>query len=401
MLDNEPQKNAAPTRVAAVEPADESVKLPAVRPTGQAVVTWIEGLASMIERYSLALSLPSLFGKVVDEGAFRALVDRVKTEIAELDDAEALKKWPRSVYRLTSFLREVDGHSHCSEPRRTVVTTALDMGDTVAPAESSGESQSAEAFLIEHNGMRLWRVPVPEIVAPLENESKSYQERVHEQIKRGEQFQVDGFVIDLRGNRGGSMWPMYHGILSLVGTGDVGAFFSLEKSNASSKRLHTVSIDETEHRLVRERFDEISSAHYRDRPNLIPGNLLDAPVAVWVDGATGSAGEITSLILRGRPNTTIIGVPTAGMATCNTTRRIPRDLHPLVSSQGTGGPVTIPEPEPWDIDVHITSGVCADRHHRASVRPLVVDHVVGDPSNAASWIEVTVRSLQALREVAA
>jgi hypothetical protein len=51
--------------------------------------------------------------------------------------------------------------------------------------------------------------------------------------------------------------------------------------------------------------------------------------------------------------------------------------------------------------VHITSGVCADRHHRASVRPLVVDHVVGDPSTAASWIEVTVRSLQALRELAA
>ena len=362
---------------------------------------WIEGLASILERSSLALSWPSLFGKVVDEGAFRTLVDTVKKESAELDDAEALKKWPRSVYRLTSFLREVDGHSHCCEPRRTVVTTALDMGDTVAPAESSGESQSAEAFLIEHNGMRLWRVPVPEIVAPTESESRAYQERVHEQIKRGEEFQVDGFVIDLRGNRGGSMWPMYHGILSLVGTGDVGAFFFLEKSNENTARLHTVSIDGTDYQLVRESFDAISSAYYRDRPNLIPGNLLDPPVAVWVDGDTGSAGEITSLILRGRPNTTIIGVPTAGMSTCNTTLRIPRDLHPLVSSQGTGGPITIPEPEPWDVDVHITSGVCADRHNQGSVRPLAVDHVVGDPSNAASWIEVTVRCLEALREVAA
>jgi C-terminal processing protease CtpA/Prc len=109
-----------------------------------------------------------------------------------------------------------------------------------------------------------------------------------------------GWVVDLRGNKGGNMWPMLAGVSPLLGDGEVGSF--VDKVGTSQ------------------------SWELRDGQSLRGGEVVstapdfelqqpDPPVAVLVDHNTASSGEATMIAFIGRPDTRTFGEPTSGAAT--------------------------------------------------------------------------------------
>src|SRR5262249_31964704 len=57
-------------------------------------------------------------------------------------------------------------------------------------------------------------------------ESRQYAERGQTLIRELDQKNLRGWMIDLRLNNGGNMWPMLAGIGPILGEGDVGSFVS-------------------------------------------------------------------------------------------------------------------------------------------------------------------------------
>jgi hypothetical protein len=118
-----------------------------------------------------------------------------------------------------------------------------------------------------------------------------------------------GWVVDLRGNVGGNMWPMLAGIGPVLGEGDhLGEFFTSEGHSVWGYRN---GVAEEVDSGAASRYPGVEGPAYR---------LANSPnVAVLIDRGTGSSGEAIAVAFRGRPHTRFFGEHTAGASTVNET----------------------------------------------------------------------------------
>lgn len=65
-----------------------------------------------------------------------------------------------------------------------------------------------------------------------------------------------------------------------------------------------------------------------DDPVTISGH---PPVAVLIDGGTGSSGEAVAIAFKGRAGTRFFGVPTAGVSTSNNGFRLPDQANLVIT----------------------------------------------------------------------
>jgi hypothetical protein len=116
-----------------------------------------------------------------------------------------------------------------------------------------------------------------------------------------------GWIVDLRGNVGGNMWPMLAGIGPLLGESDhLGEFFTLD-SHSTWKYRDGVAAEIADGK--ESRYPAVAGAPYK---------LADTPaVAVLIDRRTGSSGEAIAIAFRGRPKTRFFGEHTEGVSTAN------------------------------------------------------------------------------------
>ncbi|MEJ1096733.1 MULTISPECIES: S41 family peptidase [unclassified Pseudoxanthomonas] len=105
-----------------------------------------------------------------------------------------------------------------------------------------------------------------------------------------------GWVVDLRDNPGGNMWPMLSGLSTLLGKEPVG-FFRDAKGRDTPWRINP--------------------------PGMPIPDLTNAQVAVLTGARTASSGEAIAVAFRGRPNTRSFGQPTAGLSTGNRQYELP------------------------------------------------------------------------------
>jgi carboxyl-terminal processing protease len=137
---------------------------------------------------------------------------------------------------------------------------------------------------------------------------QEFAERLHAIVVDLQGHKPDGWLIDLRGNGGGNMWPMLAGIGALLGEGDLGTFVSADGERvpwfykAGKAGVH-----------LPQGQDEISSSV--ERPPFV---LPDLPwVAVLLDRSTASSGEAVAISFIGRPRERSFGERTAGFSTSN------------------------------------------------------------------------------------
>lgn len=132
-----------------------------------------------------------------------------------------------------------------------------------------------------------------------------------------------GWIVDLRDNGGGNMWPMLAGIGPLLGDSLVGMFGTgpdAERwyyADGTSGIRHSNGTVEVVTRIT------VPPVHLRER---FP------PVAVLLDDGTGSSGEAVAIAFVSRPNTKSFGSPTAGFATVNRGARLADSANMVVTT---------------------------------------------------------------------
>jgi carboxyl-terminal processing protease len=141
---------------------------------------------------------------------------------------------------------------------------------------------------------------------------QEFSEKLHAIVMDLQAQKPDGWLIDLRGNRGGNMWPMLAGIGAVLGEGDLGTFVSADGDLVpwyyKAGKAGT-----------RDSKGEAEIAAYVEKP---PFALSELPwVAVLLDRSTGSSGEAVAISFAGRPRARSFGEHTAGFSTSN--RRFP------------------------------------------------------------------------------
>jgi len=114
-----------------------------------------------------------------------------------------------------------------------------------------------------------------------------------------------GWIVDLRGNRGGNMWPMLAGIGPLLGVEKVGEFLDI-----SSKPVGTWHY--ADGRAWLETPNSIASAVRASGTPVIVSDT--SPVALLMDEATGSSGEAIAIAFCGRARTRFFGVRSGASA---------------------------------------------------------------------------------------
>lgn len=160
------------------------------------------------------------------------------------------------------------------------------------------------------------------------------------------------WIVDLRSNTGGNMWPMLLAAGPLLDNGDSGRFIY---TSAPEQRWG-----------------------YRDGAVYLAGSvqlqvadplnpLRPQAIAVLTGASTRSSGEAMTLAFRGFPRTRSFGLPTSGVPTCNRLHRLDENAA-----------------------IALTVGWMADRDGQKFDGPIPPDEISEDALGAAtSWLRST------------
>ncbi|MEU9253712.1 S41 family peptidase [Streptomyces sp. NPDC048270] len=131
-----------------------------------------------------------------------------------------------------------------------------------------------------------------------------------------------GWIVDLRADSGGAIWPKLDALAPLLGDGRLGAFVDAD-GNQSAWELKKGQLSVGGEVISKDVPPSIETgesgiddyvthnAYVLKRPG--------PPVAVLTGPETASAGEAALIAFRGRPEARSFGLPTAGLATGNST----------------------------------------------------------------------------------
>lgn len=200
--------------------------------------------------------------------------------------------------RLTPALRRLPAQEAYGSIRAVLDVLADRHSFLQQPREAATYRQTAVATGdIEARQMQdIGYVLVPGLRGTEADASEAFATRLCEQIERMAPTSAKGWIVDLRQNTGGNMWPMLNGLHALLGSGNIGA--------------------------SRDR-DGVATA-WRPRSGRACGaDLSSSRVAVLVGPKTASSGEAVAVAFRARSGTRFFGQPTAGLATANRAYPLP------------------------------------------------------------------------------
>jgi carboxyl-terminal processing protease len=178
-------------------------------------------------------------------------------------------------------------------------------------------------------------------------EATVYAQQLQDSIRVADRDSLVGWIVDLRGNSGGNMYPMIAGIGPILGEGVVGYFLSADSAWTPFSYRDGISA------YADTPLHQVSSVYRLKRPN--------PRVAVLTDGWVASSGEAVAVAFRGRADTRSFGTPTCGLSTGNATYFL-SDTSRLV----------------------ITVSTMADRTQRAYGDAIAPDEAITNPDDAVS-----------------
>ena len=184
-------------------------------------------------------------------------------------------------------------------------------------------------------------------------EVAAFARGIQDAIIQADRDGLAGWIVDLRGNGGGNMWPMVAGLGPVLGDGPAGVFidtlgfpteWAYQNGASTLGGIPQVAVP-APYRLRRE------------QPR----------VAVLSDNRIASSGEATLISFRGRPGARSFGTPTCGLSTSN---------RPYTLSDGA--------------TLILTVAVMGDRHRNKYGDSIPPDELIADPSQvvtrAIAWL---------------
>lgn len=131
----------------------------------------------------------------------------------------------------------------------------------------------------------------------------TFAQTIQDKIKQADSDSIRGWIVDLRGNLGGNMWPMLAGIGPILGEGLAGYFIDPDGHASNwSYQQGTALLDQTALTKV---------------PNPYKLRNVNPKVAVLTNRSTASSGEAIAIAFKGRNQTRSFGTPTCGLSTAN------------------------------------------------------------------------------------
>jgi carboxyl-terminal processing protease len=151
-------------------------------------------------------------------------------------------------------------------------------------------------------------VKVGSFSSPVAGADRAFADAIQQQIRSADAATVVGWIVDVRGNGGGNMWPMVAGVGAVLGEGVAGYFVPpggartpwSYQGGGSFSGGSLVAQTSTPYQLMR------------------PGTR----VAVLTDNLVASSGEAVVVSFRGRPNARSFGGATCGLSTANQSYRL-------------------------------------------------------------------------------
>ena len=188
-------------------------------------------------------------------------------------------------------------------------------------------------------------------------EARTFARAIQDEIAAKDTSSLVGWIVDLRGNTGGNMYPMITGLGPILGENQLGFFLDADSNmipwgytsggayyNSSASPLY-----------------ELEDPYVLQQP--------DPKVAVLTDGRTASSGEAVAISFRERPDTRSFGEPSCGLSTGNR-------AFPLTSGDR----------------LFLTSSIMADRLGNVYGGQLIPDEVISEQ------VQVLPRAIEWLRE---
>ncbi len=201
---------------------------------------------------------------------------------------------PRDTYEAIKFAISLlgDQHSFFLRPEQ------IDFLETQENREMVDRIRST--LIDDHIGY----LQVPSCHCLSEQTLKSYALSLQNEIAALDQYALDKWIVDLRGNSGGHMWPMVLGLRPLIHA-EIFGFFSDGSGEFSAWRFDDLSVKNQDFELC-----SLDSSSYE----------LKHPtpkIAILVDQETASSGEMTAIAFLGQDQTKVFGQKTGGYTSAN------------------------------------------------------------------------------------
>ena len=189
----------------------------------------------------------------------------------------------------------------------------------------------------QYLGSGIGLIRVPRCMTFDNIKDRDFANSIRYQIKKIDtENEIIGWVIDLRNNGGGNMWPMIAGLNSLMEDGIVGYFAGTTTRKEQKWKTENGKI--------------INSRELIDTYKV---KKINNKIAVLINSMTGSSGEMTAIAFIGLPNVKLFGQPSAGYTTANST---------LYLSDGT--------------QLYLATSFVADRTHKIYPDKIIPDVII-------------------------
>jgi C-terminal processing protease CtpA/Prc len=262
----------------------------------------------------------------------RDSVDWAELREEVLRRAESAEK-PSDTYPALQYaLDRLDKHSFLMGAEQAAQWKANQDADSTDASAANGEDAGPppRGWLLEGGDgtPSVGYVRVPPISTGSEAVMTTRADSLQTVVAKVDAHAPCGWVVDLRGNTGGNMWPMLAGIGPVLGEGHAGTVMRVGQPDTPWAYEDGKAIGNDTVRV------EVTGEPYRlSEPN--------PPVAVLAGDSTTSSGEAMLVSFQGRPNTRTFGTRTHGYTTANQTFDLPDGalmllaVGPLADRTGT------------------------------------------------------------------
>ncbi len=232
-------------------------------------------------------------GHVTAREMLDAAITIVQTHALKADVID----WDHVPARLRKSISETDDRTKAHTAVRELLALLGDNHSFVMPAAGAPHGAShrtpATAPVVKQLPDGIGYVQIPAFADLDADAARRFSATVVSDMERIAGSVRHGWIVDLRRNSGGNMWPMLAALEPLLGSGELGSFQDRRGRMTPWKQTGTKSIAPT------------------------TPDLRQARVAVLIGARTSSSGEIVAVAFRGRPDTRSFGQTTSGQTSSN------------------------------------------------------------------------------------
>lgn len=205
--------------------------------------------------------------------------------------------------KISNGMETVEDTGPATQYIMKVLRNAGDNHSFIDNKEYAEEKKSMKSPLYEPSSKLLDQnigyIMVPAFSSLNKDVGSAFAEKIQKMIQKlDSENTIKGWIVDLRTNTGGNMYPMITGLGPLTGEGNLGYFTTDGKNKTAWKykkgKMYNI---------------EVSDPYTLKIP--------DPKIAVLIGPNTASSGEATALSFAGKTNVKTFGQPSAGLTSAN------------------------------------------------------------------------------------